>query len=345
MKKAMRVFVSALLLCAFGLAAAGQYPPGPPFDSVLVAPPDQGKVKPVENKTGKKFRIAVIGMENSPFWLPVKEGALKARETLAPFGCTVDWIVPAGDQHTADFYGSAIDACVAQQYDAIATIAGDSGIVEYINNAVDQDIPVATFNVETTTPNKRLFFVGADLYLQGRTAGEYMAKLLDGKGKVAVQTGFFSVEGHEERRLGFEEALKEFGPDIEIVSRVETLDRNDLAYSQAQDFLTAHPDLAGLFVAANGAAGSARAFEEAGVARKVKIVCYDFMDEVMEHVGTGAISGTIGQGPYSQGHDPALRLYNYIAGGVVPPAARLFNEMPFVTKDNYLEYWTPLGGE
>lgn len=259
----------------------------------------------------------------------------------------MDWIVPAGDQHTADFYGVTIDACVAQHYDAIATIAGDSGIVEYINNAVDSGIPVATFNVETTTPNKRLFFVGADLYLQGRTAGEYMAKLLEGKpnAKVAVQTGFFSVEGHEERRLGFEEALAETAPGVEIVSRVETLDRNDLAYSQAQDFLTAHPDLNGLFVAANGAAGSARAFEEAGVAGKVKIVCYDFMDEVMEHVATGAISGTIGQGPFSQGHDPAMRLFNYIVADEVPPAARLFNEMPFVTKENYQEYWTPLGGE
>ena len=344
MKRALRVFVSALLVCAFGLAAAGQYPPGPAFDSEQVEVPDQGTVMPVPNKSGQKYRIAVIGLENNPFWVPVREGSLEAKKILAPFDCTVDWIVPPGEQHTADFFGTTIEAAMVQQYDAIATVAGDSGIVPYINGAVEAGIPVATFNVETTEPNERLFFVGADLYLQGRVAGETMAKLLNGKGKVAVQTGFFSVEGLEQRRLGFEESLKEFGPDIEIVGRVENLERNDIAYSQTKDFLTAHPDLGGVFSAASGAAGTARALEEAGLPPgKVKIVCYDFYDEVMEHVATGGITCTIGQEPISQGRDPAIRLYNYMEGGVVPPAARLFTKMPVVTKENYREYWTPPG--
>ena len=339
----MCILVASLVFSGLAIAAEKTFPPGPPFDSFVVALPDAGKVKPVDKKPDKPMKIAVIGLENNPFWVPVREGCQKAAEELAPYGCKVDWIVPAGQTHTADFMGSAVDAAIVQEYDAIAVVAGDSGMVNYINRAVEAGIPVATFNVETTEPNKRLFFVGADLYLQGRTAGEYMAKLLNGKGKVATQTGFFSVEGHEARRLGFEEALKEFGPDIEIVARLETQDQNDVAYGQAQDFMTAFPDLDGIYVAAGGSAGTARAVEEQGKSGKIKMIAYDFFDEVMEHVATGTISGTIGQGPFAQGHDPAIRLYNYVVGGVVPPAARLFNDMPFVTKENISEYWTPPG--
>ncbi|MDR1612545.1 MAG: sugar ABC transporter substrate-binding protein [Planctomycetota bacterium] len=339
--KAWLVF-AVLALCAAAMAGQKRdLPPGPAFDSSVVALPDVGQVKPIDKKSDLPIKIAVIGMENNPFWIPVKEGALDAKAELAPLNCTVDWIVPAGDAHTSDFFGNTIEACIAQRYDAIATVAGDSGLVPYINRAVDAGIPVATFNVETTEPNKRLFFVGADLNLQGREAGKVMAGLIGGKGKVAVQTGFFSVEGHEQRRLGFEEALAEFAPGSEIVGRMETRDQADIAYGQAQDFMLAHPDLAGIFSAAGGSFGMARAVEERGKAGQIKIVCYDFMDEVMEYVAKGVITGTIGQGPYAQGHDPAIRLYNYIVGGVVPPAARLFNDMPFVTRDDYLDWWTP----
>jgi ABC-type sugar transport system substrate-binding protein len=140
-------------------------PPAPAFDSAGT-PDDEGTVKPVDKKPDKPMKIAVLGLENNPFWIPVKEGTMKAAEELKPYGVTVDWIVP-GDQHTAEVFGGAIEAAIAQEYDAIATIAGDSGVAPFIDKAVDKGIPVATFNSETATPNKRLFFVGADLYKQG----------------------------------------------------------------------------------------------------------------------------------------------------------------------------------
>ena len=73
----------------------------------------------------------------------------------------------------------------------------------FIEMAVDAGIPVATFNSETATENPRLFFVGADLYLQGETACEAMAEATGGEGKVGIITGFFAVEAHELRRQGF----------------------------------------------------------------------------------------------------------------------------------------------
>ncbi|HEY9595733.1 MAG TPA: sugar ABC transporter substrate-binding protein, partial [Spirochaetia bacterium] len=218
--------------------------------------------------------------------------------------------------------------------------AGDSGLVTFIDKAVDAGIPVATFNSETNTPNKRLFFVGADLYVQGQTAGRAMGKVLDGKGKVAVITGFFSVEAHELRRKGFEDTIAKEFPGITIVGRVENKDKADTAYTQAQDFMTANPDLSAIYVTAGGPFGAAKAVEDAGKGGVVKIVSYDFVDETMEFVKKGVITGTLGQDPYAQGHDPAIRLYNYLVGGVVPEAGRLLTKADFVTKDNISQFWS-----
>ena len=320
-------------------AEAPALPAAPAFDSAGT-PDDEATVKPVDQKPAKPMKIAVLGLENNPFWIPVKEGTLKAAEELAPYGVTVDWIVP-GDQHTAEVFGQAIEAAVAQEYDAIATIAGDSGVAPFIDKAVDAGIPVATFNSETATVNKRLFFVGADLYKQGEAACEAMAKAINGKGQVAIITGFFAVEAHELRRKGFEEKCAADYPEIQVVGAVENSDKGDVAYTQAQDFMNANPNLVGIYVTAGGPFGAAAAVKDAGKAGKVWVVSFDFVDETMQYVQEGVIYATIGQDPFAQGHDPAIRLYNFLVAQVLPQCGALITRADAVTKDNISEYWTP----
>jgi len=297
-------------------------------------------VKPLNVMPEKPLRIAVLGLENNPFWIPVKEGALAAAAELAPYNVTVDWIIP-GETHTADNFAPGVEAAVAQGYDAIATIAGDAGMAPFIDAAVEAGIPVATFNSETDAVNKRLFFVGADLYLQGQTAAHAMAEAIGGEGKVAIITGFFAVEAHELRRLGFVDTIQAEYPNIQIVGEVENTDQGDIAFTQAQDFMTAHPDLKGIYVTAGGPFGAAAAVADAGKAGQVWVVSFDFVDETMEYVQQGVIYATIGQNPFAQGHDPAVRLFNYLVAGKLPPCARLVTEAAIVTKDNISQYWTP----
>jgi ribose transport system substrate-binding protein len=93
-------------------------------------------------------------------------------------------------------------------------------------------------------------------------------------------------------------------------------------------------------VTAGGPFGAAAAVEDAGKAGAIKIVSYDFVDETMEFVQKGVITGTIGQQPFAQGHDPAIRLFNYLVAGEIPPAARLLTKADFVTKENIDEFWS-----
>ena len=301
-------------------------------------------MKPVDQKPAKPMKIAVLGLENNPFWIPVKEGTLKAAEELAPYGVTVEWIVP-GDQHTSEVFGQAVESAIVKKYDAIATVAGDAGMVPFINRAVDAGIPVATFNSETAEPNKRLFFVGADLYLQGQAACKAMGDATGGKGKVAIITGFFAVEAHELRRTGLRGLHQAELPRYHHPPTVENTDKADIAFSQANDFMTANPDLAGIYVTAGGPFGAAEAVEKAGQTGKVKVVSFDFVEETMQYVQKGVISATIGQDPFAQGHDPAIRLYNYLVGQVNPECTKLVTKSDVVTKDNIDQFWKPAGAE
>lgn len=340
MKLLKFVVILALLLGMIPTAMAqDDAPAAPPFASQCQMP-DEGRVKPLNVMPEEPLRIAVLGLENNPFWIPVKEGAEAAAAELAAYNTTVDWIVP-GDTHTADDFSGGLEAAVAQEYDAIATVAGDAGLVPFINAAVEAGIPVATFNSETDAENARLFFVGADLYLQGQAAARAMAEAIGGEGQVGVITGFFAVEAHELRRLGFMETLAAEFPNIEVVAEVENLDQADTAFTQAQDMMLANPDLKGIYVTAGGPFGAARAVADAGKTGEVWVVSFDFVDETMQYVADGVIYATIGQNPFAQGHDPAVRLFNYLVAGKVPPCARLVTDATLVTAENISEYWTP----
>ena len=339
--RSLILLVVILSMAAPVFAQGGELPPAPPFASQCQLA-DEGSVQPLNVMPQEPLRIAVLGLENNPFWIPVKEGTLAAAEELAAYNTTVDWIVP-GDTHTADDFSGGVEAAVAQEYDAIATIAGDAGLVPFINAAVEAGIPVATFNSETDAPNDRMFFVGADLYLQGQTAADAMAEAIGGEGKVGIITGFFAVEAHELRRTGFTDRLAEAYPNIEVVAEVENTDQGDIAFNQAQDMMLANPDLAGIYVTAGGPFGAAAAVADAGMTGQVWVVSFDFVDETMQYVKDGVIYATIGQNPYAQGHDPAVRLFNYLVAGKTPPCARLVTEAAVVTAANIDSFWTPEG--
>jgi ABC-type sugar transport system substrate-binding protein len=105
--------------------------------------------------------------------------------------------------------------------------------------------------------------------------------------------------------------------------------------------MTANPDLSGIYVTAGGPFGAAAAVEDAGKAGEVQVVSFDFVDETMEYVQKGVIYATIGQNPFAQGHDPAIRLFNYLMADEVPCGARLVTDAAIVTQDNIDQFWSP----
>ncbi len=111
--------------------------------------------KPVDKKSDKHLKIAVLGREDSDFWIPVKKGCREAAAKLSQYNVTVDWIIPEASRTNKDFsaavYGPAIEKLISERYDAFAIVAVDRKIVPYINRAVKVGIPVITVNSEPTS--------------------------------------------------------------------------------------------------------------------------------------------------------------------------------------------------
>ncbi|MGB6421401.1 MAG: substrate-binding domain-containing protein, partial [Anaerolineales bacterium] len=87
--------------------------------------------------------------------------------------------------------------------------------------------------------------------------------------------------------------------------------------------------------------GAAAAVQDADKAGEVWVVSFDFVEETMEYVQDGVIYATIGQDPFAQGHDPAIRLFNYLVSGEVPECGRLVTRADIVTKENIADFWSP----
>ncbi len=137
--------------------------------------------RPVDKASEKPLRIAVLGREDSAFWFPVRDGALRAKEELKSYNTTVEWIVPPEAQERKDFgasvYGKVIESLIEQGYDGIATIAADRELVPYINHAVEKGIPVVTFNSEPSSLRSLVF-----------TITEQAGKLMELSQNLAINT-------------------------------------------------------------------------------------------------------------------------------------------------------------
>ena len=222
----------------------------------------------------------------------------------------------------ADFNGpkqvNHLETFVRQGLDAVIVSPKDSaGIAPAIEEVKAAGIPVFTVDIAAHGVDV-VSHIASDNVLGGRLIGEYLAKLLDGKGKVAIidQPETASVQ---ERVAGFEEALAEH-PGMIIVQRVPGGGVRDKAMRAAQDVLQANPELDAIFgINDDSALGALAALESAGLQEKVIIVGYDGTPEARKAIlaGTALKADTV-QHPAMIGKTTIETIAAYFAGEEVP---------------------------
>lgn len=300
-----RVFMASV---AAGVLAAG-----------IVAPagaqglPEGGTVEAVENTQGP-LRIAFMSFQNNPFWTPVTEGAQAARDYLADFDVTVDYI-DMGDNMSAEAVIASVESAIAQQYDGIVTVPVFDGTERIINEAVAEGIPVVNIIAEGSQPSDRLVFIGQDATAAGRQLGEFMAEAMDGEGKLGVITGFFGATQHSQRMNGALDYLSENHPGIQVLGPFENQDAAETAYSLVQDMYTANNDLKMVYVTAGGPFGAAKAVQDLGLTGEVGVVGFDHTPENTVYIDSGEIAALIDQAPFQQAFDATVLLYNHLVTG------------------------------
>lgn len=309
----------------------------PAQDTITAEVPEGGNVEAVGN-ADEPLRIAFLSFQNNPFWYPIRDGANAAKEYLANYNTTVDYIV-MGEELTPEKVTAGIDAAIAKEYDGICVVPVFDGTEIFIDKAVDAGIPVINFCAEGSKESKRLFLYGQNAYKAGQLAGEIIEDYTGAEGKIGVITGVLGATQHENRKNGALDYIDENCPNIEVVGVFENKDKAETAYSQTQDMLTANPDLKLVYVTAGGPFGAAKAIQDAGLTGKVGVVCYDHIDDNLKYVKSGEVIAAIDQDPFGMGFDSCVYMHNYLTTGEKPEGTFVEVDLGVVTPDNISELY------
>ena len=172
--------------------------------------------KKAEDKT---YTIAVIPKGTThEFWKSIHAGAVKAQQELAAQGIPVEviWKGPLREDDR-DQQIQVVENFTSRQVSGIVLAPLDSqALVNPVESAVQSGIPVVIMDSGLKS-DKYVSFVATDNFKGGQLAGEYMAKLLDGKGNVILLRYAVGSASTEEREKGFLDAMSKY-PGIKMIS-------------------------------------------------------------------------------------------------------------------------------
>ncbi|NDD63723.1 MAG: sugar ABC transporter substrate-binding protein [Acidobacteria bacterium] len=283
-----------------------------------------------EASKSKQPVIAVIpkGVSHS-FWLTIKAGADAAGQEL---GATIDWKGAASETDIAGQINIVEDA-INRRVDGIviAPSHGDS-LVPIVLRAQREGIPVTIFDSGISTESY-LSYVATDNRAGGMLAGQRMGERLNGKGKVAILGVKKGSVSTDEREEGFAQKLKEQYPGIQLVQWLYGDASASKSLSTAEDILTSHPDLNGLFASnESSTVGAVRAIRQRNLGAQVVLVGFDATPDLVNNVRDSSIDSLVIQNPYKMGFEGVRTILDKLAGR--ESARRIDTGVTLLTREN-----------
>jgi ribose transport system substrate-binding protein len=293
---------------------------------------------PGASAAAKRYRFAVIPKSLD---LPVFNYARVGAERKAKELGNVDilWRGP----ETADQLRQKeiLESFITQGVDgiAISSLNGDF-LTETIDRAVAAGIPVVTWDADAPR-SKRIAFYGVDDVAAGRIMGEETARLLGGKGKVAIITSVGAV--NLERRLqGVRETLAK-QPGLKIV---EVYDIKEDSVRCAEIIAAGsrrYPDL-GAWISVGGWPVFTRNALDAVDPAKTKFISFDTIPPAPDLLREGKVQVLIGQKYFGWGAEP-VRILSELKAGKPPASPIVDSGVDIVTAANvdaYVAAWKKL---
>ena len=225
------------------------------------------------------------------------------------------------------FIGAGVDVLVLIPNDATA-------VVDVINEAARHGI--AVFLVDSgADESDYVSYIGTDNYAGGQLAAHWFGANV--KGKVAIIDGAAGNAATTARYMGFMDAIVDY-PHIQVVTSDYGNGDMGTAMMVAENFLTAYPDLAGIFacddIMAKGAGTAVNAAR-----RDVIVVGFDGSPDGAQAILDGVMDVSIAQQPRLMGKLAVEAAIKHLQGEEVERI--IYTDCEIVDKDNahlYLEW-------
>ncbi len=266
-------------------------------------------------KRSKKLIGVVPKATSHLFFVSIHAGVSAAEKDL---GVEVLW---NGPREETDYSRQIeiVDSMVARHVDGLAISATDhTALVAPVKRAMDVGIPVTVFDSGLDVTGY-VTFVATDNYGAGVTGARKLAELVGGKGKVAELMHKPGGMSTGDRERAFEDTMAKEFPAIRIVDRRYGMADPAKSRDAAENILTAHPDLDGMFASAEAnSLGAMKAIKARGLSGKLKLVTFDFSDEHVAALKDGTIDVMLVQDPYRIGYEAVKSLVMKLNGETPP---------------------------
>lgn len=242
-----------------------------------------------------RIGVSLLSFKNQFIWTIKEAMEAKARELKCG-------LIVSDGQDSAEKQVSQVENFIARKVAVVilnpVSMDGCKPAVEAANTA---GIPIVTVNTLVANQEKCAAFVGSDAVESGRLEMEYAARLLHGRGNLAILHGQLGHDAQIGRRKGAQEVLNGY-PNLKVIfeqsgnwSRVEGM-------AIMENWLEAGKPIQAV-VSQNDemALGALKAIEAAGMAGQILVFGIDAIPGALKAMREGRMAGTVFQDAKGQG--------------------------------------------
>lgn len=280
----------------------------------------------------KDYKITMIAKSSSnPVFLSAQTGAeaaAKDRGKADGVNITIDWRTP--NDEDGQVQAQRIAQAVNEGADAILISCSDAAkVTGAINDAVDKNVPVMTFDSDAPQ-SKRFAFYGADDAEAGKEVMDELAKAENGaQFNYAILAGNQNAPNLQKRVQGAKDAAQAY-PNAHLIDVVNHAETPQDASAAVLREMNAHPE-----INAWAMIGGWPLFNTALLSldpSKVKIVSVDALPAELAYVDKGIAPVLLAQPVYDWGYKSVNIVMDKLEGKPVQEVNKM--ELIKVTKSN-----------
>jgi LacI family transcriptional regulator len=266
----------------------------------------------------KTLRISVNTLQGTTsFWDEVRAGIREEAESILLENVEIEF-------RTCPRLGEgeeeAFEAAIRDQVDGIITFPSRPQVLRpWIRRAARAQIPVVC--VVTDAPSSgRLGIVSVDTLASGSIAADLMGRFLRGQqGSVAITLFDMAIIEHAEKCAAFENTLRTFYPDLQLLEPIEDHGLEPEAYAKCRALFEKCSNLAGIYVTTEASIPVLNAARDANLLDRLIIMTTDLFPDLVRRIRSGAVAATIYQRPRAQGQLALRMLHDFLAEGTDRP--------------------------
>src|SRR5438093_1421628 len=285
----------------------------------------------------KSYTIGLVAKsQGNPVFQAARVGANDAaRELGKKYGIEIkiDWRTP--NEEDAQKQAEAIEQLAISGADGIAVSCSDANkLTDAINSAVKSGVPVATFDSDAPASKRFVTFAIDDVQCGERVMDE-LAKVMGGKGVVAILAGNQNAPNLQKRVQGVKNAAKRH-PGIVIRDTYYHKETPQDAAAKVEQVMQANPDIAGWAMVGGWPLFTDNALKwQPGT---VKCVSVDALPPQLAYLRSGHVQLLLAQPVYEWGYRSVEHLINKIHLKKDPLEVKDVSSLIPVTKENVAEF-------